>query len=86
MVGRDLTLPPRPDGGRAIMQYANNQAYRIGNQVLILQPEQLSTQYTYRNLELVDKKTTPDPELAADALAHALWPSLAYKNQYYSLP
>jgi len=34
----------------------------------------------------VDKKTTPDPELAADALAHALWPSLAYKNQYHTLP
>jgi phosphoglycerol transferase MdoB-like AlkP superfamily enzyme len=85
MVGRDLTLPPRPDGGRAIMQYANNQAYRIGDQVIILQPEHPPTQYTYRNLELVDKKT-PDPELAADALAHALWPSLAYYNQYYTLP
>jgi hypothetical protein len=68
------------------MQYANNQAYRIGNQVIILQPEHPPAQYTYRNLELVDKKTSPDPELAADALAHALWPSLAYYNQYYTLP
>ena len=72
MVGRDLTLPPRPDGGRAIMQYANNQAYRIGDQVVVLQPKQSPTQYTYRNLALVDKKAAPDPEMAADALAHAL--------------
>lgn len=86
MLGRDLTLPPRQDGGRAIMQYANNQAYRIGDQVIILQPQQPPAQYTYRNLELADKKTTADPELAADALAHALWPSLAYRNQYYTLP
>ncbi len=58
MLGRDLTLPPRPDGGRAIMQYANNQAYRIGDQVIILQPEQPPAQYTYRNLALVDKKAS----------------------------
>lgn len=86
MVGRDLTLPPRLDGGRAIMQYANNQAYRLGDQVIVLQPKQSPAQYTYRNQELVDKKAAPDPELAADALAHALWPSLAYRNQYYTLP
>jgi len=86
MVGRDLTLPPRPDGGRAIMQYANNQAYRIGDQVIILQPEKPPAQYIYRNLELVDKKTSPDPELAANALAHALWPSLAFRKSYHTLP
>jgi phosphoglycerol transferase MdoB-like AlkP superfamily enzyme len=86
MLGRDLTLPPRQDGGRAIMQYANNQAYRIGDQVIILQPQQPPAQYTYRSLELVDKKTTADPELAADALAHALWPSLAYRKNYHTLP
>jgi hypothetical protein len=86
MVGRDLTLPPRPDGGRAIMQYANNQAYRLGNQVIVLQPKQSPAQYTYRNLELVDKKATTDPEMAADALAHALWPSLAYRQNFHTLP
>ncbi len=85
MVGRDLTRPPRPDGGRAIMQYANNQAYRVGDQVIILQPDHAPVQYTYRDRELVDRKTSPDPELAADAIAHALWPSLAYSRSYYRL-
>jgi hypothetical protein len=27
-----------------------------------------------------------DPELAAEALAHALWPSWAYREGRYSLP
>jgi phosphoglycerol transferase MdoB-like AlkP superfamily enzyme len=85
MIGRDLTLPPRPDGGRAIMQYANNQAYRRGNQVVVMQPEQAPAQYTYRQQTLVGKRA-PDPELAAEALAHALWPSLAYRNHYHVLP
>jgi len=85
LVGRDLTLPPRPDGGRAIMQYANNQAYRVGDQVVVLQPDHSPAQYTYRNLELVDRKASPDPELVADALAHALWPSLAYGRNYHRL-
>lgn len=85
MIGRDLTLPTRPDGGRAIMQYANNQAYRVGDQVIILQPEQEPLQFSYRNRALVDKNN-PDPDLAADALAHALWPSLAYRKNYHALP
>jgi phosphoglycerol transferase MdoB-like AlkP superfamily enzyme len=85
MIGRDLTLPPRTDGGRAIIQYANNQAYRVGDQVIVLQPEQKPVQFTYRNRELVGKKK-PDPELASDALAHALWPSLAYRKNYHVLP
>jgi len=85
MVGRDLTRPPRPDGGRAIMQYANNQAYRVGDQVIILQPDHSPVQYTYRDRELVARKTSPDPELAADAIAHALWPSLAYSRNYHRL-
>lgn len=86
MTGRDLTLPPRPDGGCAIMQYANNQAYRIGGQVIILQPQHSPVQFTYRQGELTDKKNVPEQEQAADALAHALWPSLAYRQNYYTLP
>ena len=85
MIGRDLTLPPRPDGGRAIMQYAGNQAYRLGDQVIILQPEQAPVQYTYRNRQLEDRRP-PAPNLAAEALAHALWPSLAYRKHYHALP
>lgn len=85
MIGRDLTRPPRPDGGRAIMQYAGNQAYRLGDQVIIRQPEQAPAQYTYRNRQLKDRRT-PNPDLAAEALAHALWPSLAYRKSYHTLP
>ena len=68
------------------MQYANNQAYRVGDQVVILQPNHSPVQHTYRDLKLGDQKTSPDPELVADALAHALWPSLAYQSNYHILP
>jgi phosphoglycerol transferase MdoB-like AlkP superfamily enzyme len=52
-------------------QQAGRTLSRPYNLVIILQPEQAPAQYTYRNRQLKDRRS-PDPELAAEALAHAL--------------
>ncbi len=83
MVGRDLSLEYRDWPGRAIMQYGSNQAYREGNDVVILQANQAASQYDYSSGKLV--KTGVDPTLADKALAHAQWASWAYKNRRYRL-
>ncbi len=83
MVGRDLTLEYEGWPGRAIMQYGPNQAYREGNDVIILQPDHAVSQYDYRSGKLT--RTDLNPALADKALAHAQWASWAYKNRRYRL-
>ncbi len=83
MLGADLT---QRDPDRAIMQYGDNYGYLKGDQLLVLQPERAPTQYRYR---IEGEKLSPvavDPTLAKTALAHALWPSWAYRNERYTLP
>jgi phosphoglycerol transferase MdoB-like AlkP superfamily enzyme len=85
MTGRDLSGAPPAGGGRAIMQYDRNQAYMAGNRVVVLQPDLPPAQFIWDGAGLQPAPAT-DPELAADALAHALWPSLAYREGLYALP
>ncbi len=81
MLGQDLTNPDA--AGRAMMQYADNFAYLKGQQVTILQPQKpaLNFSYQFDLQKLVPNKG--DVKLEKIALAHALWGSLAYENQWY---
>ena len=84
MIGCSLLSLPENLPGRAVMQYGDTHAFRVGNQVVIQRPGMEPVQATYENGELL---ITPlDPELARDALAHALLPGHLYKNQLYRLP
>ena len=83
MVGRDLSLDYADWPGRAIMQYGSNQAYREGNDVVILQADQAASQYDYTTGKLT--KAEINPEMVDKALAHAQWASWAYKNRRYRL-
>jgi phosphoglycerol transferase MdoB-like AlkP superfamily enzyme len=85
MTGRDLSGAPPPDGGRAIMQYDRNQAFMVGDRVVVLQPELPPALFHWDGARLLPTPAA-DAELAADALAHALWPSLAYREGLYALP
>ena len=82
MLGQDLTNPNSP--GRAMMQYAENFAYMVDNEVTILQPSKpaLNFEYDVNRNRLTHKKE--NPHLSEVALAHVLWGSLAYKNGWYS--
>jgi phosphoglycerol transferase MdoB-like AlkP superfamily enzyme len=80
-IGQDIMARPRDYPGRAIMQFGNNHAYMLGNQVVINRPDQPALQFEYRDKELIP--TTLDEEFARDALAMALLPGLLYQNRWY---
>ncbi|MFQ3220708.1 MAG: phosphoglycerol transferase MdoB-like AlkP superfamily enzyme [Paraglaciecola sp.] len=81
MLGHDLNNDEA--AGRAMMQYADNFAFMEGNAVTILQPQKEPLSFDYDPLT---KKLEPgehNPRLVEITLAHALWGSLAYKNEWY---
>ncbi|KNY12842.1 sulfatase [Achromobacter piechaudii] len=82
MIGHDLT---RSSPGRAIMQYDNTYGYLKENDLLVLAPSKTPVQYRYTAPEDY-APVALNPELATEALAHALWPSWAYREGRYCLP
>lgn len=84
MIGHDLTRLPAGFPGRAIMQYENNHAYLRGEEVVIHEPRKPGRQFRYAGGRLVPVEHA-DEELVRDALAHALWPSAAYRDRSYRL-
>ncbi|AZS77827.1 LTA synthase family protein [Achromobacter spanius] len=82
MIGHDLT---RSTPGRAIMQYDNTYGYLKENDLLVLAPNKTPVQYRYTAPEDY-APVALNPELATEALAHALWPSWAYREGRYCLP
>ena len=83
MPGRDLLQLPGDDPGRAIMQFGNNQAYMVGEKVVIHTPDKPARQYVYREGRLEEARE--EPELIRDALAEALWPAIAYRERRYRI-
>jgi len=84
MVGRDVLTLPSQVLGRAVMQYNNNNAYWVGDEVIIHQPHKPAQQYKFDNGQLVAMSLVP--EFRQDALAHILFPSVVYKQNSYRLP
>lgn len=82
MIGRDLTNTEPDFQGRAIMQYADKQAYLTENKIVILQPEKSPVQYDF-----IDGKINYASQDVPDntALAHAQFSSWAYDNQKYRI-
>lgn len=82
MLGQDLTNINA--SGRAMMQYAENFAYMSNDEVTILQPQKPPLNYSY---DFKKQKLTPiktNEKSSEIALAHVLWGSLAYDNEWYS--
>jgi len=67
--------------GRAVMQYADKQAYMEGDRVAILQRDLPAVEYRYESNKLIPVKA--DPEFLSYATARANWPFYAYKNHLY---
>ena len=67
--------------GTAIMQLYDNAAYRVGNDVVILVPEQAPRHFIIRGKRLA--AAPPEAEIERDALAHAQWPVMAYEAGWY---
>jgi|TARA_R100000005_G_scaffold17246_3_gene7196 phosphoglycerol transferase MdoB-like AlkP superfamily enzyme len=83
MVGQDITQLTPSYEGRAIMQYGANQAYWRGDQVVVLQPEKAPQTFRFERQGFTFGQSLANPELEREALAHALWGSLAYRRGLY---
>ena len=86
MIGHDLTLPKFAAWpGRAILQYGDTQAYLEGGKMAILRKNLPPTVYDFDGRSALTPAPT-DPELVANAIAHADWSSLTYEHSAYRLP
>jgi phosphoglycerol transferase MdoB-like AlkP superfamily enzyme len=83
MQGHDLLQVPAEDPGRAVMQFGSNQAYMVGQKVVIHTPGKRALQFFFRNGKLAPAEA--QPELVKDALAQAIWPTIAYREKRYRL-
>ena len=82
MMGQNIfTLPPDYPG-HAIMQYNNEHAFMLGDQVVIHEPYKPAQQFRYAGERLA--KMPMDPELERDALAHVVLPYLLYNERRYT--
>ncbi|MEW5676510.1 LTA synthase family protein [Flavobacterium enshiense] len=84
MPGRNISQIKPDTKGRAIMQFHDINAFRVENQVVIMQPNKEPLQFEIKN----DTTLTPvklDPELAKDALAHVTAAGNLYKERKYKL-
>ena len=82
-IGHDLTQAEGP--GRAIMQFANTQAYmKEDGNVVIMQKNKAPAQYVYehKHLKLAAKQ---DSAFIKTALAHSIWSLQSYLNSDYHL-
>jgi phosphoglycerol transferase MdoB-like AlkP superfamily enzyme len=84
MPGRNLMKLPANTTGRAIMQFHNNNAFRVGNQVVILQPNKEPLQFEMKN-DTVLIPVKVNTEMAKDALAHVTTASYLYKERKYRM-
>jgi phosphoglycerol transferase MdoB-like AlkP superfamily enzyme len=84
MIGRDILSLPSEVPGRALMQYADANAFRVGDTVVIHQPHQAAKTFDYSNGQLLGRDH--DLELERDALAHLLWADRTYQDHRYVLP
>ncbi len=84
MPGHDLLQLPKDFPGRAIMQYGSTHAYMRGDQVVVHAADKPAQQLIYSGGKLIPARQA-DQELVKNALATALWPSLAYRKQQYAL-
>ncbi|HQE33801.1 MAG TPA: LTA synthase family protein [Flavobacterium alvei] len=83
MPGRNLFLLPENTKGRAIMQFNDINAFRVDNQVIIMQPNKDPLQFRVEK-DTIFTPVTLNKELAKDALAHVITASYLYKERKYN--
>ncbi len=84
MPGRNLVQLPEDTPGRAIMQFHSINAFRVGNEVVILQPKGETVQYHLKN-DTTHIKIPVDKQLEEDALSHIVLASKMYNERSYRL-
>lgn len=80
-VGIDQSRTDIVGPGRAIMQFHDTAAYRVGNDVVVLTPGQAPSQYAVNGQTLVPARS--NAELVRDAQAITQLPVMAYQQGWY---
>ena len=84
MPGRNLMKLPKETKGRTIMLFHETYAFRVADDIIIMNPNAKPLQFKVKSdTELIP--ATLDEELAKDALAHIIASSNLYKNRAYRL-
>jgi phosphoglycerol transferase MdoB-like AlkP superfamily enzyme len=83
MPGRNLKKLKSDATGRSIMQFHDINAFRVGDQVVIMQPKKEPLQFRIKN-DTVLEPVPLNKELAKDALAHVITASDLYKDRKYT--
>ena len=84
MPGRNLMKLPKETKGRTIMLFHETYAFRVGDDIVIINPNAKPLQFKVKS----DTELIPvalNEELAKDALAHIVASSNLYKNRSYKL-
>ena len=84
MPGRNLKQLKADTKGRSIMQFHEINAFRIEDQVVIMQPKKEALQFKIIN-DTVLKEVPLDKEMAKDALAHVTTASNLYSKGKYKM-
>lgn len=86
MTGHDLNDSRVLRPGRAAMQYDHNYALLTGDSVVILQPAQPPSHFSYTPAAGMAPVSTRSPATEQQALRLALWGTVAYTQGWYRLP
>lgn len=84
MPGRNLFDSHKNYKGRSIMQFHDVNAFRVENEVVILQPNRSPVQFLVER-DTIFTAMPVDQELAKDALAHLITASYLYSEKKYRL-
>lgn len=84
MPGRNLFTLPDSESGRAMMQFHDINAFRVGDRVVVMQPLKKPLQFNLKN-DTIFTPAALDQELVKDALAHVAAASWLYRENKYRL-
>lgn len=86
LIGHDLLSLPADAPGRAIMQFGDYHAYRVGDRVVVHLPREAPRRFTVDAEDRLTATGEEWPELTEEALAHALLPGHLYRQRLHRLP
>jgi len=84
MIGRDFSRDASSPG-RAMMQFDQYYAYMTESELTVLIPERtpVMAHFDPQSNRLIPSEEPPTPAQVKQALAHALLPSILYRNRLY---
>ena len=86
MIGRNIFELNDSIQGRAIMQFHSTNAFRSGDDLIVLQADKKAVQFKVGENDGLTEIEKVDEKLAKDALAHIISASYLYNSRKYKLP